>query len=182
MVDDREPRGPINRSVPPGDNRERLVCNDCGFILYANPKVVVGSVAQWDGRILLGRRAIEPRSGFWTLPAGYLENGETTERGALREAREETGADLRLDRLLAVYNIPRIGQVQVIYAASLLSPEIAARQETLEVGLFAWDDVPWQELAFPSVHWALNHWREAQDTGDMTARTNPPGDLGEFAA
>jgi len=177
MADDA-PLGPVHRKVPPGDNRERLVCNDCGFINYANPKVVVGSVAQWEGRVLLCRRAIEPCIGSWTLPAGYLEKGETTEEGALREAREEARAELALDHVLGVYNIPRISQVQVIYAARLLSDAVSAGEETREVGLFAWDDIPWDEIAFPSVHWALGHWRDAKESGDRTTRTNPQGEDG----
>lgn len=175
-----KPQGPIVRAVPEGDNRERLLCADCGFILYSNPKVMVGSVAHWEGRVLLCRRDIEPRRGFWTLPAGFLENGETTEHGACREAREEAHAELALDHLLAVYNIPRISQVQVIYAARLLAPGVAAGQETTEVGLFAWEKIPWDELAFPSVGWALRHWREAIETGDRGARTNPPGETGDY--
>ena len=108
------PQGPIVATVPEGDTRERLVCTDCGFILYSNPKVMVGSVAHWQESILLVRRDIEPRKGFWTLPADFMENNETTEEGARREAREESGAELEFDHLLAVYNIPRISQVQVI--------------------------------------------------------------------
>jgi len=175
-----KPSGPISRKVPEGDTRERLVCEDCGFVLYSNPKVMVGSVAVWQGRILLCRRDIEPRSGFWTLPAGYLENGETTADGARREAREESGAEIELDHVLAVYSIPRISQVQVIYAARLVSPDIMAGDETAEVGLFAWGDIPWDDLAFPSVRWALNHWREAIETGDAAARSNPPGETGNY--
>ncbi|MDG2479688.1 MAG: NUDIX hydrolase [Alphaproteobacteria bacterium] len=171
-------RGPIHRKIPEGDNRERLVCNDCGFVHYSNPKVVVGSVAHWEGGVLLCRRAIEPRTGYWTLPAGFMEEGETTEQGARREAREETGAELEFDHLLGVYNIPRISQVQVIYAARLLSPKVEALEETLEVGLFGWETIPWDDLAFPSVHWALNDWKAARDTGDFAARTNPEGDFG----
>jgi len=174
------PSGPVSRKVPEGDTRERLVCDECGFVLYSNPKVMVGSVAVWQDRILLCRRDIEPRSGFWTLPAGFLENGETTADGARREAREETGAELELDHVLAVYSIPRISQVQVIYAASLASPDVVAGDETAEVGLFAWDDIPWDDLAFPSVRWALNHWREARDSGDTAARGNPPGETGNY--
>ncbi len=177
---DRKPAGPISRRVPKDDNRERLVCDDCGFVLYSNPKVVVGSVVRLRDRILLCRRSIDPRSGFWTLPAGYLENDETTADGAKREAREEAGAEIELDHVLAVYSIPRISQVQVMYAASLLSDDIFAGEETSEVGLFAWDDIPWDDLAFPSVRWALNHWRDAQDTGDTAARSNPPGETGDY--
>ncbi len=106
-----ESGGPIHRTIPAGDNRARLVCDACGYIQYDNPKVVVGAVAIWQDRILLCRRAIEPRTGYWTLPAGYLELNESTEDGAMREAREEAGAELRLNGILAVYNIPRISQV-----------------------------------------------------------------------
>src|SRR5262245_11249096 len=117
------------RAVPDGDNRERLVCRDCGFIQYENPKVVVGSVCLWDDRILLCRRAIEPSRGLWTLPAGYLEVHETPVDGARREAWEEARAELEIEALLAVYSIPRISQVQLIYRARLLSPAVAAGPE-----------------------------------------------------
>jgi len=174
------PQGPVVAKVPDGDTRERLVCDDCGFVLYANPKVMVGSVAHWQEAILLVRRDIEPRRGFWTLPAGFMENHETTEEGARREAREESGAELAIEHLLAIYNIPRISQVQVIYAARLVSPDVFAGHETSEVGLFAWDVLPWSELAFPSVRWALEHWREARLSGEIAARTNPPGETGDY--
>lgn len=166
--------------IPEGDNRQRLVCEDCGFVFYKNPKIVVGSVSSWEGRILLCRRGIEPQPGFWTLPAGYLELGETSKEGAVREAREEAAAEIAIDALLAVYNITRIGQVQLIYAARLLSPEIKAAHETLEVGLFEWEDIPWGELAFPSVRWALGHHREAQGKDVFSPRTNPDGERGDF--
>lgn len=174
------PQGPVVAKVPDGDNRERLVCTDCGFILYSNPKVMVGSVAHWQGNVLLVRRDIEPRRGYWTLPAGFMENRETTEEGARREAREESGAELEIEHLLAVYNIPRISQVQVIYAARLISPDVFAGDETSEVGLFAWQDIPWDDLAFPSVRWALHHWNEARTGGATAARTNPPGETGDY--
>jgi ADP-ribose pyrophosphatase YjhB (NUDIX family) len=154
------PAGPVVRAVPPGEDRERLLCRDCGYIAYENPKIVVGSVAVWtDGRILLCRRAIEPRLGYWTLPAGYMELNETTEQAAMREAREEACADIEPELLLAVYNIPRISQVQLIYRARLRSDAIAVGPESLEVGLFAWDDIPWRRLAFPTVVWALEAHR-----------------------
>jgi ADP-ribose pyrophosphatase YjhB (NUDIX family) len=156
------------KQVPDGDNRERLVCPECGHIDYQNPKIVVGSVVAHDGRVLLCRRAIEPRRGFWTLPAGYLELGETIEQGARREAREEAEADILLDGVLALYSVSRIGQVQVMFRARFAGPaRIAAGPESLEVGLFAWDDIPWPEIAFPTVRWALDAWR-----------ANPQGPLG----
>jgi ADP-ribose pyrophosphatase YjhB (NUDIX family) len=176
------PHVPDNFShrVPDGDNRPRLVCDHCGFISYENPKVVVGSVCTVDDRILLCRRAIEPRRGYWTLPAGYLEAHETTMAGALREAWEEAYARIEVDALLAVYNIPRTSQVQVIYRARLLSPEVAAGPESEEVRLFGWDEIPWQNLAFPSVRWALHHHREVRDQAVFCARTNPAGEHGDY--
>jgi ADP-ribose pyrophosphatase YjhB (NUDIX family) len=168
-------RGPSIRSVPEGDNRERMICADCGYILYDNPKIVVGSVARWGDRILLVRRSIEPRFGFWTLPAGFLELNESASGGAEREAWEEAQARIEIEGLLAIYDIPRISQVQLIYRARLLDEAIAAGAESLEVGLFAWEDIPWNELAFPSVSWALHHDNEARTTRDFTTRSNPPG-------
>ncbi len=154
------PAGPRIRTIPAGEDRERLVCPDCGYIAYENPKIIVGSVVSApDGRILLCKRAIHPRKGYWTLPAGFMELGESTEEGAAREAWEEARARIRVDCLLAVYNIPRISQVQLIYRAGLVSPDVEAGPESEAVALFAWDDIPWKELAFPSVHWALHEHR-----------------------
>jgi ADP-ribose pyrophosphatase YjhB (NUDIX family) len=147
------------REVPEGDNRERLVCRSCGHVAYENPKIVVGSVVVDRTRVLLCRRAIEPRRGYWTLPAGYLEMGETAEAGAIREAFEEAEARIVLDGILAIFSISRIGQVQLIYRARFAgSPEFGAGPETTEVALFAWDDIPWGEIAFPSVRWSLDAW------------------------
>ena len=172
--------GGFVRKVPDGDNQTRLVCADCGFVDYENPKVVVGSVAVWRDRVLLCRRGIDPRRGFWTLPAGYLELHETTAEGALREAWEEARARIEIDGVLGVYSIPRLSQVQVIYRARLLSAEIAPGPECVEVGLFAWADIPWDDIAFPSVRWALGHFRECAGTAPFAARANPPGELGNF--
>lgn len=177
---DGKPSGPSQRSIPDGDNRERLVCPDCGFIVYDNPKIIVGSVALWEGKILLCRRAIPPRVGLWTLPAGYLELNETSEDGAAREAWEEARARIAVDGLLAIYNIPRIGQVQLIYRARLLSPDIAAGEESAEVGLFDWAGIPWPEIAFPSVEWALGHHRESAGRPLAAPRVNPPGARGDL--
>jgi ADP-ribose pyrophosphatase YjhB (NUDIX family) len=167
------------RRIPEGDNRERLVCAACGYVAYDNPKVVVGSVVVADGAVLLCRRAIEPRRGFWTLPAGYLELNETLEEGAAREAMEEAQAAIALDGILAVFNIARLGQVQVIFRARFADPALphfAAGPESQEVGLYAWDAIPWDAIAFPSVHWALNAWRKSS-TGLLGAPAgNPPED------
>ena len=169
-------RGPSVRGVPDGDNRERMICAECGFVLYDNPKIVVGSVARWGERILLCRRAINPRRGYWTLPAGYLELGEATSAGAEREAWEEAQARIAIESLLAIYDIPRISQVQLIYRARLIDERVAAGPESLEVALFGWGEIPWDEIAFPSVRWALHHEREAQRSGDFTTRFAPPGE------
>jgi ADP-ribose pyrophosphatase YjhB (NUDIX family) len=173
MSSPKTARGPTVTIIPDGDNRERQVCLDCGFINYENPKVVVGSVVVWDDRILLCRRAIDPRLGFWTLPAGYMELNESATQAAAREAWEEAQAAITIDGLLAVYSIPRISQVQLIYRAHLTSPVFAAGPESLEVALFGWDELPWDALAFPSVKWALDHYREAAASGDLAARANP---------
>jgi ADP-ribose pyrophosphatase YjhB (NUDIX family) len=175
MTHASSPRGPSVRGIPEGDNRERMICADCGYIVYDNPKIVVGSVARRDERILLCRRAIEPRYGFWTLPAGYLELNESASAGAEREAWEEANARIEIEGLLAIYDIPRISQVQLIFRARLLDEAVSAGHETLEVRLFAWDAIPWSELAFPSVRWALQHDQEARATRDFTTRINPPG-------
>ena len=173
MAAETTQRGPSVLRIPEGDTRERRVCDDCGFIAYENPKVVVGSVVAHDDRILLCRRAIEPRRGYWTLPAGYLELNESTAGGATREAWEEARAEIAIEGLLAVYDIPRISQVQLIYRARLVTPAVAPGPESLEVRLFAWDEIPWPDLAFPSVGWALEHYRECLATGDCTTRRNP---------
>jgi ADP-ribose pyrophosphatase YjhB (NUDIX family) len=164
------------RTVPTGDDRERLTCRDCGFIAYENPKVIVGSVVSVDGRILLCRRAIEPRHGFWTLPAGYMELAETVEEGARREAWEEARARIAVEGVLAIYSIARIGQVQVIFRAGLATPGFEAGPESLEVRLFAWDEIPWDQLAFPSVHWSLRQWRAMQGRPLGLPAMNPPED------
>jgi len=180
MTDDRTPTGPSVRTVPEGDDRERLICPDCGFIQYENPKIVVGSVVRWDDRYLLCRRAIEPRKGFWTMPAGYLELGETTEAGARREAMEEACAHIELRGLLAVYNVARISQVQLIYRARLLDPDVEPGPESLDVALVRWEDIPWGDLAFPSVRWALTQDREVGDADTFAPFGNPPGETGNM--
>lgn len=174
------PAGPVVRKIPEGDNRERLVCEDCGFINYQNPKIVAGAVVVEEDRVLLCRRAIEPRKGFWTIPAGYMELGETVEEGAIREVREEALADITLDGLLGVYSIPRIGQVQLIYAAHLAAPGYGAGDETLEAAFFAWDDIPKEDIAFPTVHWALAHRRSLGTAIPKAPFTNPVGELADY--
>ena len=167
----------FRRAVPEGDTHDRAVCVACGFVAYENPKVVVGSVVAHDGSVLLCRRAIEPRRGFWTLPAGYLELNETLEEGAKREAQEEAGARIRPDGILAVFSIARIGQVQVIFRAGFDGdPVFAPGVESLEVALFDRDRIPAADLAFPSVHWALDAWRLAADGPLGAPFGNPAAD------
>lgn len=162
------------RKIPDGDNMERSVCTSCGFVDYQNPKVVVGSVATAGERILLCKRAIEPRIGYWTLPAGYLEQNETIEDGACREAREEAGAILTIRQVLAVYSITHISQVQVMFRATLENPDdIAPGPESRDVRLFAWPDIPWEDLAFPSVGWALRQFRQVRDAEAFPPFGNP---------
>lgn len=150
----------VDLAVPEGDNRPRHVCASCGTIHYVNPRVIVGVVCTWQDQLLLCRRAIEPRVGYWTFPAGFLEMGESTEEGAAREAQEEAGADVAIDRLLAVYSLPHVSQVQVFYAGHLVTPHFERGIESLEVQLFSWEDLPWDDLAFPSIDWALRRFRE----------------------
>ena len=169
----------VVQQVLPGDTRERLVCVACGHIDYQNPRVIVGSVVAHAGAILLCRRAIEPRSGFWTLPAGFLELGETLEEGAAREALEEAEARIVPEGILGVFSITRIGQVQVIFRARFAdaaAPHMAPGAETMEVGLFEWDAIPWPSIAFPSVHWALNAWHAAPDGPPGAPAGNPASD------
>ena len=164
--------------TPDDDSLPRKICDTCGYVAYENPKIVVGSVVRHEGKILLCRRAIEPRRGFWTIPAGYMELNETPEDGARREAMEEAEAALRIERLLAVYAVPRISQVQLIYRAKLEAPHVAPGPESLEVRLFEPDEIPYDELAFPSVHWALAHDREAEEGAPPVPFSNPPGESG----
>ncbi|HYH36795.1 MAG TPA: NUDIX hydrolase [Azospirillum sp.] len=180
MSEESPSQGPRVRAVPPGDDRERLLCPDCGYVAYQNPLIVVGSVVTWsDGgedRILMCRRAIEPRKGFWTLPAGFMEEHETTQAGAMREAWEEARARIAIDALLAVYDIPRISQVQLIFRARLTAPDVSAGPESLEVALFRWDEIPWSELAFPTVHWALREYHARIGQTAFAPAVNPTPD------
>jgi len=179
-----DPPEHFEKRVPEGDSRERLVCGRCEFIHYQNPKVVAGAVCTWgtgaNEKILIARRAIEPRKGFWTLPAGYMELGETTEQAAQREAKEEACADIEIDRLLAMYSVARIGQVQIMYRARLLNENISAGVESEEVALVAWKDIPWDQLAFPTMIWALAHFHESRDKKDFSTYSNPTGDLAKM--
>lgn len=169
----------VRLEVPEGDNRERHVCATCGHIHYENPRIVVGAVCVWEDRILLCRRAIEPRSGFWTVPAGFMECGESAEEGAAREALEEALATIEIESLLGAYSVPRIGQVHLFYSARLAGGRFGVGHETLESRLVRYEDIPWDEIAFPSVEWALRLHHDYQ----ASARLSPTeGTTGIFKA
>ena len=146
--------------VPPGDNLQRHLCDSCGKIHYENPRMVVGCVPVWKETILLCRRAIEPRYGYWTAPAGFMENGESADEGAIRETREEACASVEIRRLHTIYSIPHINQVHLFFLADLISPTFSPGSESLETKLFRQDEIPWDDLAFTSVRFALEKYFE----------------------
>lgn len=159
---------PISQRVPPGDDRARYVCDNCGHIHYQNPKLVVGCVPEWEDRILICRRAIEPRRGFWTIPAGFMENGETCAEAAARETWEEACARVEVQTPLSLIDVPRIHQVHLMYRARLLHPEHAPGPESLDTRLIDPAEIPWETLAFPSVRFTLERFladREARVRG-----------------
>ncbi|MDP2170224.1 MAG: NUDIX hydrolase [Rhodocyclaceae bacterium] len=149
---------PISLRVPPGDSLPRHVCDVCGAIHYRNPRMVVGSLPVYEDRILLCRRAIEPRRGCWTLPAGFMENQETIAEAATRETREEACARIELDDLYTMISVPHINQVHVIYRARLLKAEFAPGEESLEVALFDEASIPWDDIAFRTIAMTLRHF------------------------
>jgi ADP-ribose pyrophosphatase YjhB (NUDIX family) len=151
---------PVEYRVPPGDNAERAVCTVCATVHYENPLNVVGAIPAWGDQVLLCRRAIEPRRGFWTLPAGFLELGETLEQGAIRETLEEAGARVRLQGLYSLLSVVRVGQVHLFYRAELADVDFAPGEESLEVELFREDEIPWEELAFRTVSQTLRWYFE----------------------
>lgn len=141
---------------PADDHLPRHVCTACGTVHYQNPKMIVGSIPVWrDGRVLLCRRAIEPRHGLWTLPAGFMENGETTAQGAARETLEEANARVNIGALYSLYNLPYINQVHLLFQAELLDLDFSPGIESLEVALFAEHEIPWDALAFRPVRFSL---------------------------
>ncbi len=156
---------PVVSKVPDGDQRPRFVCTRCGTIHYKNPLLVLGCVPEWGDRILLCRRAIEPRLGFWTVPAGFMENGETLQHAAARECYEEALATVEIGSLLAVVSVTHAAQVHMMFRARLLKPEFGAGAESLEVGLFSEAEIPWSELAFPSGEFTLRKYYEDRAAG-----------------
>ena len=158
-------------SIPDGDNRPRYVCGSCGVIHYQNPKVVTGCIAEWQGRVLLCRRAIEPRYGYWTLPAGFLENGESSHEGAARETLEEANARVEVSGLYALFNLPRIDQIYMLFRGRLLDLDFGPGDESLEVKLCAKEEVPWEDLAFQVMFETLNLYFQDQESDDFRVRS-----------
>ena len=158
---------PVSLRIPEGDNLPRYICDACGTVHYQNPKIVAGCIPEWNGAILLCRRAIEPRYGLWTLPAGFMENGETTEQAAARETLEEARARVRIDSLYAVFSIPHINQVYMVFRGSLPAPEFGAGDESLEARLFEEHEVPWKELAFQVMRETLRRYFADRRRGDF---------------
>lgn len=152
--------------IPADDSRERHVCNSCGSIHYFNPRNVVGSIPVFGDQVLLCRRAIEPRHGYWTLPAGFMELGESTSAGAARETQEEAGALVEIGPLYSLLNVPHAEQVHLFYLAKMTSPAFQAGEESLEIALFDEQNIPWDEIAFPTVKQTLK-WFFADRTAGV---------------
>jgi ADP-ribose pyrophosphatase YjhB (NUDIX family) len=157
--------------VPPGDSLPRWVCDECGEIHYQNPKLVLGTIPEHGERILLCRRAIEPRYGYWTLPAGFMEMEETTSEGAARETLEEAGARVEIQSLFTLLNVPHVHQVHLFYLARLLDIEVDPGEESLEVKLFEESEIPWDEIAFPTVGQTLRFFFADRAAGNFTLHT-----------
>lgn len=166
----------VELRVPAGDTLPRHVCAHCATIHYLNPKLVIGCVAEWRGDVLLCRRAIEPRYGLWTLPAGFMENGESTTQAALRETLEEACARIEIDELFALVNVPYINQVHLFYRGRLLDTDFAAGTESLETALFSEAAIPWHDLAFRSVALCLEAYFDDRRAGRFRFHENdlPP--------
>ena len=158
---------PVVRRVPPGDNLPRWVCDQCGEIHYQNPKLVVGALPEYQGKLLLCRRAIEPRYGYWTLPAGFMENDETAGQAALRETLEEAGARIELIEPFSLISVPYVNQVHLFYRARLLDLQFNPGEESLEVALFEEARIPWKEIAFRTVAATLRHWFADRGRGEF---------------
>ena len=155
----------VKLSIPPGDNRQRFVCTSCGEIHYQNPKLVTGCIPEWEDRVLLCRRAIEPRYGLWTLPAGFMENEESAQQGAARETLEEANARVSIEQLYTTFNLPHISQVYLLFRGSLKDLDFSPGSESLEVALFREEEIPWEELAFPVIRETLKHYFQDRENG-----------------
>lgn len=157
--------GKVSFIIPEGDNRHRYVCESCQTIHYQNPKIVTGCIAEWDDRILLCRRAIEPRYGLWTLPAGFMENSETNMQGAARETEEEANAKVENLRLFSVYSIAHINQVYTMYRGDLVAGKASPGEESIETALLTEDEIPWAEIAFQVINETLQRYFQNRQQG-----------------
>ena len=153
--------------IPEGDHRPRAVCSACQTIFYQNPNMISGTLPLYKGRIMLCKRGIEPRYGFWTLPGGFLENGETLAEGALRETEEEACASVNLVRLLSVISLPRVNQVHCFYLADMLNEEYRTTEESIEIRMFRPEEIPWEQIAFKTVAATLRHYLEHRDKDNI---------------
>lgn len=158
----------VEHRIPAGDHLPRHVCPSCGHIQYQNPKVIVGVIPEWeDGRILMCKRNIEPRLGLWTFPAGFLEQGETTAAGAAREAEEESLAKVEVGQLLMVISVPYVSQVYMVHRGRLQSAEFGPTPESSEVSLMREDEIPWDEIAFPTIFHSLKQFFADRSAGQF---------------
>ena len=148
----------VSLRIPKGENLMRHVCDACGTIHYKNPLMVLGAVPEWEDKILLCKRAIEPRLGYWTLPAGFMENSESTEDAARRETLEEANARIEITALYTVLSVPHVNQVHIFYRARLLDLDFGPGEESLEVALFREQDIPWDDIAFRTISTTLQHF------------------------
>ncbi len=161
----------VSHRVPTGDTRPRYICDDCDHIHYQNPRIIAGCLPVHGNQVLLCKRAIEPRKGWWTLPAGFLENGETTAEGALRETQEEANANAEIIEIYTMFSLPHISQVYMFFRAQLLDLNFSAGEESLEVALFEEHEVPWEELAFPVITHTLQHYFEDRKNDEFPIRS-----------
>ena len=155
----------VTHKIPDGDNRLRYVCESCGEIHYQNPKVIAGILPTYDSKVLLCKRSIQPRVGYWTLPAGFLENGESSLEGAIRECSEEANTQVRDPSIYAIFDIPQINQIYIFYRAEMPEAIFSPSAESSDVALFSEEDIPWSELAFPMVEALLDHYFEDRKSG-----------------
>jgi len=162
---------PVEWRTPADDNLPRHVCTFCGTVHYQNPKIVVGCIPEWEEKVLLCKRAIEPRHGLWTLPAGFMENDETTHQGAARETLEEATARVEVGDLYTIFNLPHVNQVYILYRARLLDLDFAPGRESLEVALFAESDIPWAQIAFPVITETLRAYFADREQGEFGTHT-----------
>ena len=161
----------VTLTIPPDDNRPRYVCVSCNTVHYQNPRVVAGCIPEWNGQVLLCKRAIEPRYGYWTLPAGFMELGETSPEAAIRETLEEANARVEIQGLYAVYNLPHVNQVYMMFRSRLLDLDYSPGDESERVELYGEDHIPWSNIAFTTIHQTLRFFFDDQHRGVFPLHT-----------